>query len=67
MAEVEAEVEEIDLENEEGRTVSGVQATCSECGHVTESFGTGDSSRRRCLVLLREECPLNQRNFYVEG
>lgn len=67
MAEVEAEIEETELENEDGRMQPAVQATCSDCGHVTQSFGTSDASRKRCLVMLREECPLNKRNFYVEG
>jgi uncharacterized Zn finger protein len=44
-----------------------VSAECSECGHVTESYGTGDNSRRRCLVLMREECPVGSRNYYVES
>jgi hypothetical protein len=60
------EIEEVDLENEQGRTVQGVRATCSKCGHSTESFGTGEKSRKRCLVLLREECPEGEENFYVD-
>ena len=60
------EVEETTLENESGREIPGVVATCSRCQHTTESFGTGDASRRRCLVLLREECPHHEDNFYVE-
>lgn len=43
-----------------------VQATCSRCEHKTVSFGTGEGSRKRCLVLLREECPEEERNFYVD-
>lgn len=64
---VACEIEEVDLENDEGYDVPGVQATCSRCGHVTESYGTGEASRNRCLVLMREECPLGQRNWYREG
>ena len=60
------EVEETTLENAEGREVSGVCATCERCGHTTESFGTGDASRRRCLALMREQCPNGEENFYVE-
>lgn len=67
MSAVSAAIEETDLENEDGRTVPGVQATCSKCGHTTESFGTGEASIRRCLVLLREECPGEERNYYTEG
>lgn len=62
---VECEVEEIDLENEKGRTQEGVKVKCSECGHETQSFGTSEKSIKRCLVLLKEECPRNERNFYV--
>lgn len=46
--------------------VDGVCATCSRCGHTTESFGTSENSIKRCLVLMREECPEDERNFYVE-
>lgn len=46
--------------------VKGVVAECLECGHTTESFGTGEGSRKRCLVLMREECPNEEENFYVD-
>lgn len=64
---VSCEITETELENDEGRTVDGVCATCSRCGHETESFGTGDNSRRRCLVLMREQCPEDQSNFYTDA
>ena len=54
-----------ELENENGYPVDGVVVTCSRCGHHTESFGTGGASVRRCLALLREECPRGEGNFYV--
>lgn len=56
----------VDLENDEGRDVPGVMATCSRCQHQTESFGTSDASIRRCLVLMREECEYGEKNFYVD-
>lgn len=62
---VECEVEEITLENAEGYDLPGVRCTCSRCGHETESFGTSDASIRRCLALMREECPEGESNFYV--
>ena len=65
MARVECGVEETELENENGDYVPGVLVTCSECGYMTESFGTSDASVNRCLALLREECPEGKRNFYV--
>ena len=64
---IECEVTTVDLENDSGREVEGVQAECSRCGHCTESFGTGDGSVKRCLVLMREECPNDEANFYVEA
>jgi hypothetical protein len=66
MARVLCAIEEDELENDEGRPVEGVRATCSRCGHSTESWGTGEASIRRCLVLLREECPEGQENYYVD-
>ena len=61
---ISCEVEEISLEGDYGE-VESVRVTCSKCGHYTESFGTGEASIRRCLVLMREECECNENNFYV--
>ena len=58
-------IDETTLTNDNGFDVEGVTATCSRCDHSTESFGTGYASIRRCLVLLREECPEGEINFYV--
>jgi len=66
MKRVECEVEEVDIDDGD-RLVAGVRATCGVCGHVTESFGVNGPSRRRCLALLREECPGNENNFYVDS
>ncbi len=57
------EVDTVDLEGDHG-DVEGVQVTCSRCDHCTESFGTSDASIRRCLALLREECPNEENNYY---
>lgn len=54
------------IENDNGRTVTGVRAECSLCGHETESFGTSENSIRRCLALMREECLRCEDNFYVD-
>lgn len=62
---VKCEIEEDEIENEEGRMVMGVRATCSECQHQTESFGVGENSVKRCLALMREECEEGQENFYT--
>ncbi len=64
MAKVTCDIEEVELEGEY-TTVDGVQATCSKCDHQTESYGTSDASIKRCLVLMREECPMGEANFYV--
>ena len=53
------------LETDDGHEVEGVTVECSRCGHETESFGTSPASVRRCLALMREECPEDEANFYV--
>lgn len=58
---VECEIEEI---TDQGQPA--IQATCSQCEHVTTSFGTSERSVKRCLALMREECPEGEENFYVE-
>lgn len=64
MARVTCRIQEVDLEGDY-TDVPGVEAECTECGHTTESYGTSGASVRRCLVLMREECPRSQQNFYV--
>ena len=64
---VECDFQYVELENDEGHDVEGVIATCSRCEHSEESSGTSEASIRRCLVLLRENCPREERNFYVQG
>ena len=65
MAKVECELEYVDLVNERGRPVAGVRVHCGRCEASEESFGTGEASIKRCLVLLRENCPMGENNFYV--
>lgn len=60
---VKVEIEEITLEGDHG-PVDSVCARCSRCDHETESFGTGEASVKRCLALLRDECPKDENNFY---
>lgn len=62
---VRCEIGTTELENEDGKAVDSVTADCPRCGHSTESFGTSGASVRRCLALMREECPKRERNFYV--
>jgi hypothetical protein len=58
------EIEEIELDGN-SKPIPSVQATCSRCDHVTESYGTSEASVRRCLAVMREECPCGQTNYYV--
>lgn len=62
---IDCEVCETELEGEAGRPVEGVRVTCSRCDHETESFGASGRSVRRCLVLMKEECPNGESNYYV--
>lgn len=57
-------VEEVDLDGDYG-SVPGIEVECQRCNHVTESFGTSERSVKRCLALMREECPEDKSNFYV--
>jgi len=50
---------------EVGRQVASVSATCSKCEYNTESFGYEEKSLLRCLTVLREECPRNEKNLYL--
>lgn len=63
---VSCNIKTITLDNESGIEVEGVQATCANCLHETASFGTSEVSIRRCLALMREECPLGDSNWYVD-
>lgn len=41
------------------------RATCSVCNNSTSSYGSGDKSVNRCLVLLKNSCPIGANHFYV--
>lgn len=62
---IRCEIDEIELNGDYGGLIPSVQATCPRCGHTTESYGTGEPSIKRCLVLLHEECPEGANNFYT--
>jgi len=64
MARITATIEEVELDGDYGE-IPSVEATCTKCGHTTESYGQESASIRRCLVLLREECPRNESNYYT--
>jgi len=59
-------IEEAELETDEGRMIDGVVAICTRCDHEVESYGTSERSVKRCLALMREECPEGESNFYVD-
>lgn len=61
---VECEVEEADLPNDRSGTQPGVIVTCTRCAFAVKVFGTGEASIKRGCVMLREECPEDERNFY---
>jgi len=56
-------------ENESGNEQECVVVECGECGHTEQSWGHGDKSVRRCLVLMGKNCPEDaDDNFYaIEG
>ena len=64
MAQIDAEIDFKQVPGQHGGEIDGVCATCSKCGHTTESAGTSEASVTRCLVLLREGCLEGERNFY---
>jgi len=43
----------------------GVRAVCARCGHETESYGVEEGSVKRCMAVMREECPKKESNFYT--
>lgn len=65
MATVKCAVEFTTKENDNGREQACVVVKCEECDHETWSWGDSDRSVRRCLALLGEECPMDEKNFYV--
>lgn len=62
---IECTVEFCTVENARGNDQPAVRVKCPRCDHTTESFGQGENSVRRCLALMREECPMGEDNFYT--
>ena len=46
--------------------VDGISAVCSRCNHEVEVFGQNDSSISYAACKFRDECLLNESNFYTE-
>ena len=61
---VSIDISEEDLDGDYG-TVPGLVITCTRCRHSVEVFGTEDNSVKRGAVILRDECPLDEDNFYA--
>jgi len=65
MSMVKCEIRFEDVSTSEGSGVCpGVVAVCSKCGHKTESCGQHAAAVKRCLAMMREECPNGEENFY---
>ncbi len=60
---VKIDVSEEELDGDYG-AVPGLIITCTRCRHSVEVFGTEENSVKRGAVMLREECPFNENNFY---
>ena len=67
MSRIKCDITTTYLINDSGYDVDGISATCSKCGHTTESFGVSERSIARCLALMNEECPQNENNYYIEN
>lgn len=64
MAKVTTTIDYVELEGDYS-SVEGVRVTCDRCEHSEECFGTSEASILRCAAMLRENCPLDEENFYV--
>lgn len=64
---VKCSISEGEDEGDSGQPVATTIAVCTRCEHETTSYGTSDASVKRCLVLMREECPNDEKNFYTGG
>lgn len=62
---VECEVKPAEAEFK-GRVCPGVCVICGECGHEVIVAGEEEKSVKRGLATLREQCPMDEDNFYVE-
>lgn len=63
---VNVEIHHTDVEGDYAQ-VDGLCLVCERCGHEVEVAGTTGASARRGAVMLREECPNGEDNFYDVG
>jgi hypothetical protein len=50
--------------SETDRLIPALIVQCQYCGHEVQVFGTSIRSAKRGAVMLREECPYKEKNFY---
>jgi hypothetical protein len=62
---VKCSVGDIELVGEHSDQIPSICVTCDRCDHQVEVFGQSMRSVRRGLIMLREECPMGEGNFYV--
>lgn len=62
---VSVEIFEDYFEGDYGNDVAGLTVKCSKCGHFVEINGQGDASAKRGAMMLKEECPEYEDNYYV--
>ena len=60
---VSVEVYETTTEGEYG-DVPCLDLTCPRCGHSVQVYGSEEASAKRGALMLREECPRGENNFY---
>jgi hypothetical protein len=60
---VNVEIHQTDVEGDYAQ-VDGLLLVCGRCGHEVEVAGTSGASARRGAVMLREECPKSENNYY---
>ena len=60
---VHVDIDDTDVEGESGQ-VEGLYLVGARCGHEVEVAGTTGASARRGAIMLREECPKGESNFY---
>ncbi len=54
---VPVDIEYADIENDSGREIEGLCATCDRCGHSVQVLGITPSSARYAAVLLGQDMP----------
>lgn len=59
-------VEETELQGDHG-PIDGIVVTCSRCDYSVEVFGTSERSIKRGCVMLKEQCQLEEENYYHSG